>query len=220
MRKFLLFFCSIFGFINSSQSQNRNISFENSDLDWELVDDLLKNHIKNKTKFMEGIKDFESILNVGGLELINSLELEKLNEEFNDFIVQTIIKNEIPPNLKAINIGLFTSIEKNKESITLYLSGSDISLIDDSFDWNVEPIYFPKFYFTPTYFEMIKNTNTNIDANLEILLFNGILNLLIINNVDLLKSNFLKNNNELYLGSGFDSGDTYILGLLSKKGLN
>lgn len=219
MRKLLIFFCSLFGFTNNIQSQNRNINLGKSDLDWELVDKILKSHIENKKSFSDGVKDFENLLNLKEFQLINNLEYEKLNIEFKQFIQKTVTENKTPSNIKAINFGIFTSIEKKKEFITIYISGSAISPTKDSYDWNVDPIYFPKFYFIPTYFEMIKNSNPNMDANIEVLIFNGILNLLILNNTDFLSNELLKNNDKLYLGSGFDSGETYILGILSDKGL-
>ena len=115
--------------------------------------------------------------------------------------------------------GIFTSIENNKEYITIYLSGSKTSPIEDSEDWNVESSYFPKFYMIPSFFEKIKSSNSELNGELEILVYNGILNLLIIENIESYKEYIIKSSNEIYIGCGFDSGDTYILGKLSNEGL-
>ena len=219
MKKIFVIICSLFGFVSNGQIQKRNISFENREVELDIVDELLKKHIKNKTPFKNGIKEIEDLLILKNGFLITDLEIENLTSEFNEFIKTVFNKNKLPKNIKAFNFGLFTSIENNKEHITLYLSGSEITPKENFEDWNVEPLYFPKYYFINDYFDNIKSSNPKMSGELEVLVFNGIMNLLIMENIDFLKEEIVNSEDKFYIGCGFDSGDCYILGILNKNGM-
>ena len=209
----------MFGLISNSQNQTRKIVIENREIEWELVDNLLKKQIKNKVSIQNGINEIKKLLNFDNKNLITESELEKLINEFNSFTKKVLKENHIPNDIKGLYFGIFTSIDNNKEYITIYLSGSKTSPMEDSEDWNVEPIYFPKMYMIPSYFEKIKSSNTELNGELEVLIYNGILNLIILENIETYKENIIKSSNEIYIGCGFDSGDTYILGKLTEQGL-
>ncbi|BCY28742.1 hypothetical protein KK2020170_16100 [Flavobacterium okayamense] len=209
----------MFGLISNSQNQTRKILIENREIEWELVDSLLKKQIKNKVSIQNGINEIKKLLNFDNKNLITESELEKLINEFNSFTKKVLKENYLPNDIKGLYFGIFTSIDNNKEYITIYLSGSIISPMEDSEDWNVEPIYLPKMYMIPSYFEIIKSSNVELNGELEVLIYNGILNLIILENIETYKENIIKSSNEIYIGCGFDSGETYILGKLTQQGL-
>ena len=209
----------MFGLISNSQNQTRKIIIENKEIEWELVDSLLKKQIKNKVSIQNGINEIKKLINFDNSTLITDSELEKLINEFNSFTKKVLKENELPKDIKGLYFGIFTSIDNNTEYITIYLSGSRTSPIEDSEDWNVEPIYFPKMYMIPSYFEKIKSSNSELNGVLEVLIYNGILNLIILENIETYKELIFKSSNEIYIGCGFDSGDTYILGKLTEQGL-
>ncbi|WP_221257852.1 hypothetical protein [Flavobacterium okayamense] len=219
MKKILILICSLFGLISNSQNQTRKILIENREIEWELVDSLLKKQIKNKVSIQNGINEIKKLLNFDNKNLITESELEKLINEFNSFTKKVLKENYLPNDIKGLYFGIFTSIDNNKEYITIYLSGSIISPMEDSEDWNVEPIYLPKMYMIPSYFEIIKSSNVELNGELEVLIYNGILNLIILENIETYKENIIKSSNEIYIGCGFDSGETYILGKLTQQGL-
>ena len=209
----------MFGLISNSQNQTRKIIIENREIEWELVDSLLKKQIKNKVSIQNGINEIKKLINFDNSTLITDSELEKLINEFNSFTKKVLKENELPKDIKGLYFGIFTSIDNNTEYITIYLSGSRTSPIEDSEDWNVEPIYFPKMYMIPSYFEKIKSSNSELNGVLEVLIYNGILNLIILENIETYKENIIKFSNDIYIGCGFDSGETYILGKLTEQGL-
>ena len=209
----------MFGLISNSQNQTRKIIIENKEIEWELVDSLLKKQIKNKVSIQNGINEIKKLINFDNSTLITDSELEKLINEFNSFTKKVLKENELPKDIKGLYFGIFTSIDNNTEYITIYLSGSRTSPIEDSEDWNVEPIYFPKMYMIPSYFEKIKSSNSELNGVLEVLIYNGILNLIILENIETYKENIIKFSNDIYIGCGFDSGETYILGKLTEQGL-
>ncbi|RKS02875.1 hypothetical protein [Flavobacterium sp. 102] len=221
MKRLILFFYTLFGIVGIGHTQNRSLSLKNIEVDWETVDEVLKKHIKDKPTFNEGIKDFQTILNLDkNIELITNAESDELKSELNSFMKKVLDENKLPDNVKALSFGIFTSIVDKKESITIYLSGSGKTPKEDFNDWNVDPIYFPKYYLIPKYFESIKSQNYELNGDLEVLIYNGILNLLIINNIEFFKNEILTSNKDIYIGSGFDSGDTYLLGKLTETGIN
>ena len=65
----------------------------------------------------------------------------------------------------------------------------------------------------------IKSSNSELNGVLEVLIYNGILNLIILENIETYKENIIKFSNDIYIGCGFDSGETYILGKLTEQGL-
>ena len=219
MKKIFILICSLFGLISNSQNQTRKILIENREIERELVDSLLKKQIKNKVSIQNGINEIKKLINFDNSTLITDSELEKLINEFNSFTKKVLKENHLPNDIKGLYFGIFTSIDNNKEYITIYLSGSITSPMEDAEDWNVEPIYFPKMYMIPSYFEKIKSSNSELNGVLEVLIYNGILNLIILENIETYKENIIKFSNDIYIGCGFDSGETYILGKLTEQGL-
>jgi len=189
-------------------------------MDWEEVDSLLKLHIQTKAKFESGLEDIRRLLNKDNNQMIvENFNFSRLKSEFFQFVEKTLGENPIPNNIRSICIGLFTMSDNGKEGTTLYLCGSITTPFEETLDWNVDPAYFPKYYFVPNDFEAINKSYPDMSGDQEVLVFNGIVNLLIINTIKEFEKYLLKKQNTIYLGAGFDSGDTYILGQLTKEGL-
>jgi len=120
VKKIFILICSLFGLISNSQNQTRKIVIENREIEWELVDNLLKKQIKNKVSIQNGINEIKKLLNFDNKNLITESELEKLINEFNSFTKKVLKENHIPNDIKGLYFGIFTSIENNKEYITMY----------------------------------------------------------------------------------------------------
>ncbi len=75
-------------------------------------------------------------------------------------------------------------------------------------------------YFQITDFDLLHKSYPILNGNQEVLIYNGIINLLIMNSLQLHASSLLPYKRCLYVGSGFDSGDTYLLGQFSKEAFN
>ena len=189
-------------------------------MNWEQVDSLLKLHIQAKPKLENGLEDIRNLLSKDNNQLIiENINLSNLKSEFFQYLENAFKWNPIPNNIKSIYFGLFTMDDNGKKVTTLYLSGSITTPFKDTLDWNVDPAYFPKYYFVPNDFITINETYPKLSGDQEVLVFNGIVNLLIINTIREFEKYLLKKQNVIFLGAGFDSGDTYVLGQLTKEGL-
>ncbi|WP_321308883.1 hypothetical protein [Marinifilum fragile] len=192
------------------------------ELEWEELEEFINHFAKTKPDLNTGkatiinfIKTKIPSFDHNFIEGIDFLETQK---EFLSWVKEPLLKSKPDDNIVGLYFGLFTSsdpqLSKNgKELTVLYIAGSEISPKEDPTDWAVDPTYFPlERYCVLSSFSIIdselkKYTNT---SDLEQVLFNGITNLILLNSMEELGK--LSNNEEIYIGSGFDSGDCYNLG--------
>jgi hypothetical protein len=189
-------------------------------IDWEEVDELLKKHIQSRSTVEQGIEDIRQFLSKGNNQkLVEGINISQLTEEFNDFVQKTLLENPLPANIKSISFGIFTMKEKGRELTTFYLCGSDRTPVEDELDWAVDPAYFPTSYCVPKDFDRINKKYPRLSGDEEVLVFNGILNLLVINHIKDYSDHLLKSRDSLYVGAGFDAGDIYVLGQFTRQGI-
>lgn len=189
-------------------------------MNYDDITKLLKQHIQNKPTVETGFAEIKNLLEKENNEkLIAMVDKVRLQREFTEWLTKTLKENPLSGDIKAIHFGLFTSAVNNREITTIYLCGSKRSPSEDKEDWNVGPKYFPKYYFVPKDFETIDKLYPNLTGDEEVLIFNGILNLLVINSISKFQAQLLKHHPNIYVATGFDSGDTYVLGNLMASGL-
>jgi hypothetical protein len=189
-------------------------------IDWEEVDELLKKHIQSSPTVEQGIEDIRQFLSKGNNQkLVEGINIPQLIEEFKDYVQKTLRENPLPAEIKSISFGIFTMADKGRELTTFYLCGSDTTPVEDELDWAVDPAYFPTYYCVPKDFDRINKKYPRLSGEEEVLVFNGILNLLVINHIKDHSDHLLKFRDSLYAGAGFDEGDMYVLGQLTRQGI-
>lgn len=205
-------------------------------MEWENIDRLLKEQIEKKTDIKTGYEQIKQVLIDNNLPVVD-IDIEELKKEFDKWLSEVIAKEPIPQNIKSIYFGLatmtFPEIDLGKEKTTVYIAGSKITPEQDS-DWACDTEYFPnRRYLLLRDFDKIDRTiksNNNLRGDYEVMVFNGLLNLIVINSLLKFKERLLtyedkklglfktnKKRNTLYLGAGFDSGDVYLLGELRNE---
>ncbi len=199
-------------------------------MDWELIDRKLKEQIANMSDIRNGYDQIKQVLTDNDLPTVD-IDTDELKKEFHDWLAEVIEKEPIPKNIKSIYFGLasmsFPEIDNGKEKMITYISGSKLTPVQDV-DWACDTEYFPnRRYLLLTDFEKIDNTiksNNKLSGDYEVLVFNGLLNLLVLNSLNELKDKLMiykdkklglfkteKRRDSLNFGAGFDSGDVYFL---------
>ena len=198
-------------------------------MDWYEINDLLNSQINENTDILSGYNQIKKVLSDNNLP-IPEINTNRILTEFKNWLVEVLEKEPIPKEIKSIYFGLselsFPDIDDGKSKTTVYIAGSKFSPDEDS-DWNCDTEYLPRRrYLLLDDFEIIDNlkSENGLSGNYEVLVFNGLLNLLVANVINDLKSQFLtykskkfglietiKKRDKLSFGVGFDSGDTYLI---------
>lgn len=195
--------------------------------DWEIIEPILADQIKRKPTFVSGFYEIKRLLADNSLaEVVKNVEERRLQAEFNDWLKE-ILSNQLPQKVKSIYFGLFSMVNpenEDEEMTTIYFCGSTSTPQDDD-DWAcwTEDSYLPDnkyllltdFMIIDQYFKL----NSHIEGDLNVLVFHGLLNLLILNSLDKIRNSLTGTQKSLYLGTGFDGGDIVIIGKLTKIGL-
>lgn len=195
--------------------------------DWEIIEPILADQIKRKPTFVSGFYEIKRLLADNSLaEVVKNVEERRLQAEFNDWLKE-ILSNQLPKKVKSIYFGLFSMVNpenEDEEMTTIYFCGSTSTPQDDD-DWAcwTEDSYLPdNKYLILTDFMIIDQyfiLNSHIEDDLNVLVFHGLLNLLILNSLDIIRNSLTGTQKSLYLGTGFDGGDIVIIGKLTKTGL-
>jgi hypothetical protein len=197
------------------------------ELDWDLVDEVLKNHIEIKQNYISGFYEIRNIVkSETEIDLLVNIDESRMQDEFEEWVKFVLSKQKIPSKIKSIYFGLFTMVDpeinEGKETTTIHLMGSTFTPIEDE-DWASDPEFTPENrYMVLTDFIAIDNNvkqRRTTDGALNVLIYNGILNLLLINSIKNLIPLFLGNHKSIYIGCGYDEGDPYVIGKLSNSGL-
>lgn len=204
-------------------------------MDWDEINDLLNSQIKENKDVSSGYEQIKKVLSDNNLP-IAQINTNQILKEFKDWLIEVIEKEPIPKEIKSIYFGLselsFPDIDDGQSKTTIYIAGSK-STPDEASDWNFDTEYLPKRrYLLLDDFEKIDNlkSESEISGDYEVLVFNGLLNLLVANTIKDLESQFLtykikkfglfnsiKKREQLYFSAGFDSGDTYLIRHLKKE---
>ncbi|WP_276503397.1 hypothetical protein [Terrimonas pollutisoli] len=198
------------------------------DWDWDTIEPILVDQIKRKPTFISGFHEIKNLLaNQSLAELFENVDEERLQAEFSDW-VNKIFTKRFPKEVKSLYFGLFSMVEADNNSddeiTTVYFCGSTSTPRDDD-DWAcwTDNTYLPENkYLVLTDFTILDqniNLNSHIEGDLNVLIFHGLLNLLIINSLEQANNSLTATHKSLYLGSGYDGGDILILGKLTKTGL-
>ncbi|PHR97389.1 MAG: hypothetical protein COA80_07825 [Leeuwenhoekiella sp.] len=205
-------------------------------MNWEQIDTILKAQIANKSSIQDGYSQIKKVLTDNELLFVD-IDIDKLKKEFDEWLVDVITKEPIPKNIKSLYFGLatlaFPDIDDGKEQTTVYLSGSRLTPKQDE-DWACDTAYFPnRRYLLPTEFEKIDHvikSNDNLGGDYEVFVFNGLLNLLVLDALTDFKDSLMtyldkklgffkttKKRDSMHFGAGFDSGELYVLGELKNE---
>jgi len=197
------------------------------DWDWDRLEPILLDQIKRKPSFISGFYEIKKLLaNHSLTEVIENVEEGRLQTEFNDWFNE-ILTDQFPKKVKSLYFGLFSMIDpdnEDEEITTIYFCGSTSTPHDDD-DWAcwTDDSYLPdNRYLVLSDFMVIDQNiklNPHIEGDLNVLVFHGLLNLLILNSLEQIKNSLTATHKSLFLGSGFDGGDIVIMGKLTKSGL-
>ena len=141
-------------------------------------------------------------------DFLSHIDLNNIKSEFNNYLFNTISEKPIGNNIKSLNFGLF---ESDSDTILCYVSGCTLNPKEDV-DWAVNPEYFPEKYLEISEFKVIYNELKKYKGNIsdiEQLIVSGFMNLVIASSLKDIDS--ITNNEKLNLGSGYDSGDIFII---------
>jgi len=196
------------------------------ELDWDVVDAFLQKQIKHKPAFTTGVSEINELLKSHSIDKVFvNLDQRRMQDQFNEWLSIASKKN-IPKHIKSIYFGLFSMVDPDNEDngiTTIHFCGSPVTPQDDD-DWacEVPKSFFPgeRYLVLDDFIILDENTKAlDVDPDVEVLVFNGLLNLLVLNSVTTVLKKILANHKEVYLGTGFDAGDTYVLGRLTEKGI-
>ena len=196
-------------------------------MDFQLISNLFNKHIRDKTDLSSGAQELDQFLKENlHVSFLDKIDLNRLDNEFKQRVKTILSTKRISDKIQSLYFGLVTLAghDSNPET-SIYLTGSKTSPEDDP-DWAGDVDYQGGEYIYPTDFAIIDpslSDDMDVKGLVEVIIFNGLLILLIINSLDLIKELtfhktglFSKSRKSLWLGSGFDSGDCYLIGSLNK----
>jgi len=114
--------------------------------------------------------------------------------------------------------------DESEEITTVYFCGPALTPQEDD-DWACwdDNTFLPdNKYLVLTDFIIIDQNiklNPDMEDEISVLIFHGLLNLLIINSFDQIRNSLIATHKSLYIGSGFDGGDIFVIGTLTESEL-
>ena len=197
------------------------------DWDWDIIEPILVDQIKRKPTFVSGFFEIKNLLaNQSLAHILENVDEARLQAEFSDW-ANDIFSKRVPKEVKSLYFGLSSMVDPDNDSeaiTTIYFCGPATTPQEDE-DWAcwTDDTYLPENkYLVLTDFMILDqniNLNSHIEGDLNVLIFHGLLNLLILNSLAQIKNSLTAINKSLYLGSGYDGGDQLLLGKLTKTGL-
>jgi hypothetical protein len=151
------------------------------------------------------------------------VNLNRLDTEFKEKVKDALTSDTVSNNIRSIYFGLLTLAgdRDNTPLTTIHVAGSKSTPGEDE-EWACDVDYKSRLYINLGDFALIDSSlGSELDDKgiIEVVIFNGLINLLLMNSIDLVKSltfhrSSLTDIQSLWLGTGFDSGDCYVLGEL------
>jgi len=189
---------------------------------FQQVTELFDRQIKFKPNLKTGSKELDDFLKSQfQLSFLDKIDIDRLDAEFKDEVRQALTSNKVSNDIKSIYFGLvtFAGDIKGSSLTTIHVGGSRSTPKEDD-EWACDIHYKNRNYINLVDFELLDSSLTSVSDNkgmIEVVIFNGLLNLLLINSVDVIKTLTFNGSNRksLWLGAGFDSGDCCLLGELS-----
>ncbi len=193
---------------NIESIQDKRIEIT-EDVEWDELEKIISDFDTDLITGKQNITDFinNNYSNFNS-DFLSKIDLNNIKTEFNNYLTNVVLKKPIGDKIKSLNFGLF---ESDSDNILCYVSGSNLNPKDDV-DWATTQEYFPKLYLELSEFKIInkelKKYKGNI-SDIEQLIINGFMNLVIANSI--MEIDNVTNNKNLNLGSGYDSGDIFII---------
>jgi hypothetical protein len=154
------------------------------------------------------------------ISFLDKIDLDRLDIEFKEKVKHALTTDKVPNDIKSIYFGLLTFAGDTDDTslTTVHVAGSKSTPEEDE-EWACDVDYESQSYINFTDFAIIDSRLSGelVDKGLiEVTVFNGLLNLLLINLVhlvkDLIRGASLTDRRSIWVGTGFDSGDCYVLG--------
>ncbi len=189
---------------------------------FNLVVELLDRQIKTKPDLRTGSEELDDFLrNHFQISVLDKIDLDRLDMEFKEKTKHALNTDAVSNDIRSIYFGLLTFAGDSDDTslTTVHVAGSKSTPQEDE-EWACDVDYKSRSYINLTDFALI---DSSLGGELEdkgiseVLVFNGLLNLLLINSLDFLKhltfhGSSLTDRQSLWFGTGFDSGDCYVLG--------
>lgn len=201
-----------------------------NEIDWEDIEAFLAKLIRTKPQMKEGVDQLDKMfLKATGRSFLPNFNIVRYEEEYKEWMNAIFSSEKTPNHINSLYFGLFTLCEERyndgKETTAIHMIGTSANPEEDD-DWACEDedsFLSDNRYFIFSDFISFDNLISEIKpgAEAEVLLFNGMLCMLLGNNIALYKDQILtsKHKKGLTIGFGFDSGDVFILGKLTTAGL-
>jgi len=195
-------------------------------MDWDTIEPILVDQIKRKPTFISGYNEIKNLLANESKALLDNVDEKRLQTEFNKWISELFTKR-LPKKVKSLYFGLFSMVDPDDESeeiTTVYFCGPALTPQEDD-DWACwdDNTFLPdNKYVVLTDFIIIDQNiklNPDMEDEISVLIFHGLLNLLIINSFDQIRNSLIATHKSLYIGSGFDGGDIFVIGTLTESEL-
>jgi len=195
-------------------------------MDWDTIEPILVDQIKRKPTFISGYNEIKNLLANESKALLDNVDEKRLQTEFNKWISELFTKR-LPKKVKSLYFGLFSMVDPDDESeeiTTVYFCGPALTPQEDD-DWACwdDNTFLPdNKYLVLTDFIIIDQNiklNPDMEDEISVLIFHGLLNLLIINSFDQIRNSLIATHKSLYIGSGFDGGDIFVIGTLTESEL-
>jgi hypothetical protein len=191
-------------------------------MDFKPIVELLDRQINDKPDLSAGSRELDNFLrNHFQISFRDKIDLDRLDIEFKEKVRHALTTDTVSHAIRSIYFGLLTFAGDSDDTslTTIHVAGSKSTPGEDE-EWACDVDYKNRSYINLTDFALI---DSNLKGELEdkgiieVVVFNGLLNLLLINSVDLIKGltfhgYSLTDRQSLWLGTGFDSGDCYVIG--------
>jgi len=187
---------------------------------FKLVVKFLERQINEKPDLRTGSNQLDNFLREQfQISVLEKIDVDRLDMEFRQKVSNTLTTNKVPNDISSIYFGLMTldgDIDDTSLT-TIHLTGS-LSTPEEDLEWACDVDYAGQDYINLTDFALIDSNLGELEDKglIEVLIFNGLLNLLLINSVDLVKDltyrSSLAARQSIWIGTGFDSGDCYVIG--------
>jgi len=193
-------------------------------MDFDLIVKFLDGQIKYRPNLTKGSEELNNFLkNQFQISFLDKIELGRLDIEFKEKVKEALTTNTVSNDIRSIYFGLLTFAGDDDDTslTTIHIAGSKSTPEEDE-EWACDVDYKSRSYINLTDFALIDSSlggELEDKGIIEVVVFNGLLNLLLLNSLDLIRDltheSSLTGRQTIWLGTGFDSGDCYVVGEVS-----
>jgi hypothetical protein len=192
---------------------------------FNLIIEFLDRQVKDKPDLRTGTEELDNFLrNHFQISILDKIDLDRLDIEFKEKVKDALTTDKVSNDIRSIYFGLLTIAGDTDDTslTTVHVAGSK-STPEKDLEWACDIAYKSSCYINLKDFALIDSSlggELEDKGIIEVVVFNGLLNLLLINSLDLVKGlafhgSSRTDRQSLWLGTGFDSGDCYVLGEVS-----